>query len=116
MGINNINNPEKKEEMKIFKFRFQYPFKLVCRKTRNAFLIPQHKLHNHQHSVLTRTFLVTNYGKTSFINLAISNKACINLNKCYNNKTNVEVQTTELLGIQNHNNVNCKTHTACILK
>lgn len=84
----------------------------MCRKTRSVFLIPQCKLHKHQHSVLTCTFLVTNYATTSFINLAISN----NLNKCYNNKTIVKVKTTKFLGIQNHNNANCKTHTARILK
>ena len=88
----------------------------MCRKTSSAFLIPQCKLRNHQHSVLTFTFLVTNFGKTYFINLAISNKTCINLNKCYNNKTTVKIQTTKFLGIQNYNNANCKTHTARILK
>jgi len=59
---------------------------------------------------------MTNYGKISFINLAISNKTCINLNKCYNKKTTLKIQTNKYLGIQNHYNANCKTHTAHILK
>lgn len=108
----NINNLEKKEEIRSSNSNFNTLLNWDVVKHGSAFVIPQCKLCNHQHSVITCTFLVTNSGKTSFIKLAISNKTCINLNICYNNNTIVKVQATKFLGIQNHNNSNCKTHTA----
>jgi len=111
MGINNINNLEKKEEIKSSNSNFNIllNWRVIKQEVPFSYLNASSKTSTFSSHLY---FLVTNYGKTSFINLAISN----NLNKCYNNKTIVKVKTTKFLGIQNHKNANCRTHTVHILK